>query len=485
MPRHGIRCGENGQDPPNQETQVKNKPTLKKSIVAASVVAGVAGGLVAGLALGVPGFAGASGTGVQGASAAFAKNAVVRVADATTDADDDTATGTATDLPGTITVQGSSSGESSTDHAPRGPRAAIASDAVAKVLGLTADELKTELQSGKTLADVAKAKSVDIAKVKQAIIDDFTAREQAEVASGEHTQAEVDQKIADLKSKIDDIVNGAMPMGGKGGHGIRGTVIASDAVAKVLGMTADELKTELQSGKSLADVAKAKGVDVEKVKATILEDYTAKEQAEVASGEHTQAEVDQKIADFKTRLDDIVNGVRPAGVPGGMRSEEGHGKGGHGPRGFMAAADAVAKVLGMTADELKTELQSGKSLADVAKAKGVDVEKVKAAILDDFTTREQAEVASGEHTQAEVDQKIADFKTRLDDIVNGVRPAGMPGGMRGDDGHDDDHDDDHGPRGEHGRGHGPRGDHDDMNAQGQSGPTLQGGVQVQPSGANA
>ena len=482
MPRHGIRCGENGQDPPNQETQVKNKPTLKKSIVAASVVAGVAGGLVAGLALGVPGFAGASGTGVQGTSAAFAKNAVVRVADATTDADDDIATGTATDLPGTITVQGSSSGESSTDHAPRGPRAAIASDAVAKVLGLTADELKTELQSGKSLADVAKAKSVDIAKVKQAIIDDFTAREQAEVASGEHTQVEVDQKIADLKSKIDDIVNGAIPMGGKGGHGIRGTVIASDAVAKVLGMTADELKTELQSGKSLADVAKAKGVDVEKVKATILEDYTAKEQAEVASGEHTQAEVDQKIADFKTRLDDIVNGVRPAGVPGGMRGEEGHGKGGHGPRGLMAAADAVAKVLGMTADELKTELQSGKSLADVAKAKGVDVEKVKAAIAADVKAHLDEEVASGEHSQAEADQKLANLTSRLDDIVNGVRPAGMPGGMRGGEGHGKGG---HGPRGEHGRGHGPRGDHDDMNAQGQSGPTLQGGVQVQPSGANA
>jgi len=382
MPRHGIRCGENGQDPPNQETQVKNKPTLKKSIVAASVVAGVAGGLVAGLALGVPGFAGASGTGVQGTSAAFAKNAVVRVADATTDADDDIATGTATDLPGTITVQGSSSGESSTDHAPRGPRAAIASDAVAKVLGLTADELKTELQSGKSLADVAKAKSVDIAKVKQAIIDDFTAREQAEVASGEHTQAEVDQKIAD----------------------------------------------------------------------------------------------------FKTRLDDIVNGVRPAGVPGGMRGEEGHGKGGHGPRGLMAAADAVAKVLGMTADELKTELQSGKSLADVAKAKGVDVEKVKAAIAADVKAHLDEEVASGEHSQAEADQKLANLTSRLDDIVNGVRPAGMPGGMRGGEGHGKG---DHGPRGEHGRGHGPRGDHDDMNAQGQSGPTLQGGVQVQPSGANA
>ena len=150
---------------------MKNKPTLKKGIVAASVVAGVAGGLVAGLALGVPGFAGASSNGIQGTAVSFAKNAVVQVADANTD------TNTATELPGTITVQGSTgvvSGEA--DHAPRGPRAAIASEAVAKVLGMTADELRTELQSGKTLAEIAKTKGVDIAKVKQAIIDDFTAR---------------------------------------------------------------------------------------------------------------------------------------------------------------------------------------------------------------------------------------------------------------------------------------------------------------------
>ena len=448
---------------------MKNKPTLKKGIVAASVVAGVAGGLVAGLALGVPGFAGASSNGIQGTAASFAKNAVVQVADANTD------TNTATELPGTITVQGSTDGASAeADHAPRGPRAAVASEAVAKALGMTADELRTELQSGKTLADIAKAKGVDIAKVKQAIIDDFTARETAEVAAGEHTQAEVDQKIADLTSKIDDVVNGAMPMGGKGGHGPRGGAIESDAVAKVLGVTAAELQTELQSGKSLADVAKAKGVDIEKVKTAILEDFTAKEQAEVASGEHTQAEVDAKIAEFKTRLDDIVNGVKPAGMPGEMGGKGGHGMGGHGPRGGAPfAADSVAKSLGLTADELRTELQSGKSLADVAKAKGVDIEKVKTAILDDFTAKEQAEVAAGEHTQAEVDAKIAEFKPRLDDIVNGVKPAGMPGDIGG-----------HGPRGGHGPGH-----DDDMdgqpNAQGGSAPTLQGNVQVQPSGANA
>ena len=472
MPRHSDRCGNNGYNPPDQEKQVKNKPTLKKGIVAASVVAGVAGGLVAGLALGVPGFAGASSNGVQGTAAAFAKNAVVQVADSNIDANTDTATNAATELPGTISVMGSTDGATGEDHAPRGPRAAIASDAVAKVLGLTSDELRTELQSGKSLADVAKAKGVDIAKVKQAIIADFTAREQAEVAAGEHTQAEVDQKIADLTSKIDDIVNGVKPSGMPGdmrGHGPRGGGIASDAVAKVLGLTADELRTELQSGKSLADVAKAKGVDVEKVKTAILEDFTAKEQAEVASGEHTQAEVDAKIAEFKTRLDDMVNGVRPAGTPGEMGD---HGKG-HGPRGGAIASDAVAKALGLTADELRTELQSGKSLADVAKAKGVDVAAVKAAITADVKAHLDEEVASGEHTQADADAKLAELTARLDDIVNGVRPAGMPGEMGG--------------KGGHGMGgHGPRGGHGDMGGMnGQSGPTLQGDVQVQPSSANA
>ncbi|MBU6242218.1 MAG: hypothetical protein KJS66_10565 [Acidobacteria bacterium] len=445
---------------------MKNKPTLKKGIVAASVVAGVAGGLVAGLALGVPGFAGASSNGVQGTAASFAKNAVVQLAD--------TNSNTATDLPGTITVQGSTDGAADADHAPRGPRAAIASDAVAKALGLTVAELKTELQSGQSLADVAKAKGVDIEKVKTAILDDFTTRENAEVAAGEHTQAEVDAKIAEFKTRLDDIVNGVRPagmpgdMGPRGDHGPRdGARIASDAVAKALGLTADELRTELQSGKSLADVAKAKGVDVETVKAAITADVKAHLDEEVASGEHTQAEADEKLSELATRLDDIVNGVRPAGEPGkGMGGD-------HGPRGGgRIASDAVAKVLGMTADELRTELQSGKSLADVAKAKGVDVEKVKTAILDDITAKEQAEVAAGEHTQAEVDQKLADVKARLDDIVNGVRPAGMPGDM--------------GPRGGHGPRGGMHGDRDgDMGAQGGSAPTLQGDVQVQPSSANA
>jgi hypothetical protein len=55
--------------------------------------------------------------------------------------------------------------------------------------------------------------------------------------------------------------------------------------------------------------------------------------------------------------------------------------GGHG-RGMMSetALEAAAEVLGMTADELSTQLWGGKTLADLAEEKGVDLEDVRDAV---------------------------------------------------------------------------------------------------------
>jgi hypothetical protein len=113
-------------------------------------------------------------------------------------------------------------------------------------------------------------------------------------------------------------------------------------------------------------------------------------------------------------------------------------------------SEAVAKVLKLTTTELKTQLHSGKSLADVAKAQSVDIADVKTVLTSDFTAHLAEEVTSGEHTQAEADAKLAAFKTNLDTMVNRVGPAG---GMRGE-----------------GRGHGPMGGNGPM---GQGAPTAQ------------
>ena len=125
----------------------------------------------------------------------------------------------------------------------------------------------------------------------------------------------------------------------------------------------------------------------------------------VTDGTITQAQADSITAALEAN--------RPAGMPGDGMGGPGmgrhHGKGGEGMggpgkggpgmgRGRGAGLEAAATALGITADELRTELQSGKSIADVATAKGVNVQTV-------------------------IDALVAEAKTRITDMVNGVRPA--------------------------------------------------------------
>ena len=84
----------------------------------------------------------------------------------------------------------------------------------------------------------------------------------------------------------------------------------------------------------------------------------------------------------------------------------------------------VAALFGMSSDELKTELQGGKSLAAVAASKNVAVSSVISAIVADIKTHLDAEVLTGEHTQAEASAKLAEATTRVTEMVNKVRPAG-------------------------------------------------------------
>lgn len=137
----------------------------------------------------------------------------------------------------------------------------------------------------------------------------------------------------------------------------------------------------------------------------------------VADGTITQAQADAVQAALEAARPE-----RPEGDMGGRG-----GRGGRGP-GLEAAATA----LGMTADELRTELQSGDSIADVAGEKGVAVQTVIDALVAEAKTHLAEEVASGEHTQAEADAKLADITERITAMVNGEMPTGGPrGGHRG------------------------------------------------------
>ena len=116
----------------------------------------------------------------------------------------------------------------------------------------------------------------------------------------------------------------------------------------------------------------------------------------VEDGTITQAQADAVIAALAQARPDRGRGP-------------GHGAHGGFARGHFSL-DAAAEALGITTDELRTQLRDGKTIAEVAEAEGVDIETVKDAMLEAFRTHEQEHVTSGRLTQAQADANIAAFE---------------------------------------------------------------------------
>jgi hypothetical protein len=128
----------------------------------------------------------------------------------------------------------------------RGPARGL--DAAATYLGTTIAELQAQLQSGKTLAQIADATPGKSAAGLMAVLHD------RDPGSGR-------------------------PHGGPGGPG------GLDAAATYLGTTADALRTQLQSGKTLAQIANA------------------------TSGKSAAGLIDALVADARTHITAEVNGT--------------------------------------------------------------------------------------------------------------------------------------------------------------------------------
>jgi hypothetical protein len=84
---------------------------------------------------------------------------------------------------------------------------------------------------------------------------------------------------------------------------------------------------------------------------------------------------------------------------------------------------AAATALGLSEADLRAQLRAGKSLATVAKEKGVAVEKVVDALVAEAQQRLAGAVAAGRLTQAQADERLKDVRARITDRVNATRPA--------------------------------------------------------------
>jgi hypothetical protein len=134
---------------------------------------------------------------------------------------------------------------------------------------------------------------------------------------------------------------GACPMGGAGMMGRPGWAGQPDEVAALLGMTAGQIQAERQSGKSLAQIAQAKGVSEDKLIETILAAKKAILQDAVTAGKLTQAQADAML----DRMDDMVKVMVERTTTGPMMGGRGGMMGG---RGGMRGQGMFGQGLGQT-----------------------------------------------------------------------------------------------------------------------------------------
>jgi hypothetical protein len=191
-------------------------------------------------------------------------------------------------------------------------------------------------ESKAVVNDAAKELGVQPSQLTNAIKKALAARVDAAVADGRLTK----EQGAELKARIaSDNFPLFGPQAFDGGHfGHRGPGLA--AAAKYFGLTEDKLETQLESGKTLAQVATAQGKTVDGLIAALKADAKQKLDGAVKAGRLTQAQENQILADLDQRITGFVNGTlrhhgrgfegRPGGFPGR--------NGGPPPAGFSGEA---------------------------------------------------------------------------------------------------------------------------------------------------
>lgn len=173
---------------------------------------------------------------------------------------------------------------------------------------------KTENQA--VIDDAAKQLGVSSGQLSSALVNALKNRVDAAVAAGKLTKSQGDA----LKARIDasgvpfvlggiGARDGAFGPGPFGGPLTRGL----SAAASYLGLSAADLRSQLATGKTLAQIAKGQGKPVDGLVQALVKDAEAKIDAAAMSGRLTNDQADKAKSTLEQTVTDLVNGKLPGG----------------------------------------------------------------------------------------------------------------------------------------------------------------------------
>jgi lambda repressor-like predicted transcriptional regulator len=300
------------------------------------------------------------------------------------------------------------------------------------------------------LGDVAERLGISQNKLEDAIQEATIARIDAAVAAGDITKEEGDALKRRVRSG--DVPEVLPSFGGPGmaipvgpdvmpGPGVLARFDPLDVAANHLGMDEADVLAALRDGKSLADLAKARGKSVDGLEQALRDAIREDADKAVEDGALTKEQADRLVEKLSDAVDELVEQAGPPGLGSGF-----HGPGlGVGPlapldKGILPALPArdlmetAADYLGIDAADVRRGLSSGKSLADLANDKGKSVEGLKQALRDAIREDADKAVEDGVMTKGQADRFVEEFGGAVEELVEGDLTRGFDFGFRSGDG---------------------------------------------------
>jgi ribosomal protein S20 len=195
---------------------------------------------------------------------------------------------------------GQPTGAQQRGHHRRGARLAI--ETAAATIGVTPQDLRSQVRGGKTVAQVATEHGVDPASVVNAVVTALTQRIDEAAAQGKIDANRAEQ----AKQKLPDVAN-RLVNETKQRRGFRILKDAAKAAAKEIGVSDSDLKQARKDGKSIAQVAKDHGKSVDDVVNAIVKAATTDIDQAVKDGKLDAKKADEIKQKLPDRVKQLVN----------------------------------------------------------------------------------------------------------------------------------------------------------------------------------
>lgn len=173
----------------------------------------------------------------------------------------------------------------------------------------------------------------------------------------------------------------------EGGYGM-------EEVAKAIGIDEETLWTELEAGKTLAQIAQDNGVDPQKVIDVMVAEELKFIDELVEAGDITAEEAAEWKAETAKYIEFEVNTV------------------------FVDPYEVAAKTIGIDTDTLWSELDTNKSVAEIAQANGVEPQAVIDAVIASENEMIDKEIAAGLLTEEDAKEWRAEIAEYVADMIN-------------------------------------------------------------------